>query len=97
MGSCTKLSGGGSCGSCHCKKGGGKPFHPYYRAGGKSCKKGGDVHGELRSIERGGGIDGGSTRGGKKTKSKRKTKGKKARRTRRKTAKKSFIARLFKL
>ena len=83
MGSCTKLSGGGSCGSCHCKKGGGKPFHPY--AGGKSCKKGGEYEHAHR------------VKGGKKTKSKRKTKGKKARRTRRKTAKKSFIARLFKL
>ena len=35
--------------------------------------------------------------GGKKTKSKRKTKGKKVRKTHRKTAKKSFFARLFKL
>ena len=89
MGGCNKLSGGGSC-HCPKKKGGGKPFHPY--AGGKSCKKGGEYQPPGHLVN-----SGSSTRGGKKTKSKRKTKGKKARRTRRKTAKKSFIARLFKL
>ena len=63
-------------------------------SGGQSCRKrgGGGSVSPASSV---------SLMGGRKTKSKRKTKGKgkgkKTRKTHRKTAKKSFLARLFKL
>ena len=64
-------------------------------SGGKSCgKRGGGSVSPASSV---------SLMGGRKTKSKRKTKGrgkgkgKKTRKTHRKTVKKSFLARLFKL
>ena len=73
-------------------------------SGGKSCGKRG---GKMLPTPAGGSKYGGDnhliSNGGRKTKSKRKTKGrgkgkgKKTRKTHRKTVKKSFLARLFKL
>ena len=39
MGSCNKLSGGGSCGSCHCKKGGENVVRSVLRGGKKTKSK----------------------------------------------------------